>query len=36
MRKMLLAATAVALVFGATAASAQSDNGPPTDSQRLL
>ena len=29
MRKMLLAATAIALVFGATAASAQSDNGPP-------
>jgi surface antigen len=32
MRKMLLAATAIALVFGATAASAQSDNGPPPDS----
>jgi surface antigen len=31
MRKMLLAATALALVFGATAASAQSDNGPPPD-----
>ena len=29
MRKLLLAATAVALVFGATSASAQSDNGPP-------
>lgn len=32
MRKMFLAATALALVFGATAASAQSDNGPPPNS----
>lgn len=28
-KKLLLAATAVALIFGATAASAQSDNGSP-------
>ena len=31
MRKMLLAATAIALVFGAMPASAQSGNGPPSD-----
>ena len=31
MRKMLLAATAIALVFASTAASAQSNNGPPAD-----
>ncbi len=31
MRKMLLAATALVLVFGATAASAQSDNSTPPD-----
>ena len=32
-KKMLLAATAIALIFGATAASAQSDNGPPPPGQ---